>query len=146
MPLIISLVLATKVIKGDGLTQLSSWQWAIFTDVPKGSHMTCNELCKLTEVMEDSDGLHSQKAAYHAWVHSARLVAGTYHPTGDGLHVKIGLAALQRNDADLSLLQLKGHCIQKEEETRNAQVHKSNSKVWPAQYKMNDSMGIFSYT
>lgn len=74
------------------------------------------ELYKLTKVMEDSDCWPSQKAAYHARVHGASLIASTYHPTGDGLHVKIGLALLQRDNADLSLLQLKGHCIRKEKQ------------------------------
>lgn len=46
---------------------------------------------------------------YHAGVHRAGLVAGAYHPRGDGLHVKVGPALLRRDDAHFSLLQLERH-------------------------------------
>lgn len=125
------------------MTQLSSWQRTIFINVPEGPLMTCEQLCKLTKVMADRECWHSRKAAYHARVHSAGLIASTYHPIGDGLHVKIGLALLQRNNADLPFLQLKGHCIQKGEER---ETHESirPTKTWPAKYKMNNIAEIFS--
>lgn len=78
--------------------------------------MTCDQLHKLPKVMEDPDCWQSQKAAYHARVHGAGLIASTDHPIGDGLHVKIRLAPFQRDNADLPLLQLKGHCAQRRRE------------------------------
>lgn len=38
---------------------------------------------------------NNQKTTYHARVHGAGLIAGTYHPGGDGLHVEVGLTLLQ---------------------------------------------------
>lgn len=72
------------------------------------------------DVITELNLLSNQKATYHAWVDCAGLIAGTYHPGGDGLHVKVGLAVLQRDDADFSLLQLKRHWIffLKEEKTQ----------------------------
>lgn len=91
--------------------------------------MTRDQLCKLTKVMEDPDCWQGRKAAYHAGVHGARLIASTDHPIGDGLHVKIGLALLQRDNADLSLLQLKGHCVQRRRRKRDTQEHKTDQGV-----------------
>lgn len=90
-----------------------------------------------------SQGGSRSPAAYHARVHGAGLIAGTYHPVGDGLHVKVGLALLQRNNADLPFLQLKGHYIQKEE---GRETHKSIrlTKVWPAKSKMSNIAEMFS--
>lgn len=64
--------------------------------------------------------LATRRAIYHARVHGTRLVAGAYHPRGDGLHVEVGLALLQGDDADLSLLQLKRHWgFKKEKEMKD---------------------------
>lgn len=68
-------------------------------------------LCGPIEPTAEPNLLGNQKATYHARVNCARLIAGTDHPGGDSLSVKVGLTLLQRNDADFSLLQLKRHWI-----------------------------------
>lgn len=70
------------------------------------------------EVTAERNHLSQQGTTYHARVDCAGLVAGAYHPRGDGLHVKVGLALLQGNDADFSLLQLERHWRREKEDIR----------------------------
>lgn len=82
---------------------------------PKGHTCIKMSLWGPIEVTAELNCLGNQEVTYHARVYCARLVASTYHPGGDGLHVKVGLTLLQRNNADFSLLQLKRHWIFKKE-------------------------------
>ena len=64
-----------------------------------------------TEPIAELNLFGKHRETYHARVNCARLIASTDHPVGDGLHVKVGLTLLQRNNAYFSLLQLKRHWI-----------------------------------
>lgn len=83
----------------------------VTNDVQKGHTWIILSLYRPMKAIAERSLPGHRKAAYHARVDGARLVAGTDHPRGNGLHVKVGLTLLQGNNVDFAFLQLKRHWI-----------------------------------